>query len=112
MVGFSAIVNPASNHANTGAVTQNIVGCLWVHSADYRNASAVEFGKGVTGRTQYPQFRAFIIRIPLGHCKAAGANGAAYHHLALGHCIAAAVGGISKYGYFSPNVKIANVIRC
>ncbi len=111
VVGFAAVVNPSANHAHTGPVAQNVVGSLCLNPAYHAYSAAVELCKGVANRAQDPQFRPLVLRVPLGHSKAPGTDGAGYHHLALCHGIAHTVGGVTKYCNFRADIQIAHIVR-
>ena len=100
----------AANHTDAGSVTQDIVGILGIDTADNSDTAAVELGKGVTGGTQDPQLRSFVVRVPLGHGQTAGTDRTADKYLAVGHGVADTVGRIAENGNLGTNIEITDII--
>ena len=110
-IGLAAKVDHAANHAHTGPIAEHVVRGLGINTADHAEPAAVELGKGVAHRAQYPELGPGIFRVPLGHGQTAGADGAPDHHLAVGHGVADAVGGIAQHGDLGADIEVAHVVR-
>jgi len=98
-------VDETADHPDAGAIAEDIVGILRVDAADDGDTAAVEFGEGVAGRTEDPELRLVVFRVPLGHGQAAGPDRTADIDFAVGHGVAGAVGGIAEDGDLAPILR-------
>ena len=110
-VGAAAEIDLAADHAHAGPIAEHVVRVLRFHPADHSETAAVELGKGVAHRAEHPHLGPLVVRVPLGHGQAAGADGAADHHPAAGHGVAHAVGGVALDDDVRADVQVADVVR-
>ena len=110
-VGGAAEVDLAAHHAHAGPIAKHVVRVLRLHPADHADAAAVELGEGVAHRAEHPHLGPLVVRVPLGHGQAAGADGAADHHPAAGHGVAHAVGGVALDDDVRADIQVADVVR-
>ena len=101
----------AADHADAGPVSEHIGGGFRINPADYGDTAAVEFGEGVAGGAENPQLGPAVVRVPLGHGQAAGADRTGDKDLAVGHRVTGAVAGITKDSDLRADIQVAEVIR-
>src|SRR5210317_42739 len=99
------------NHADAGAISQNIVGALRFMTADHRDTTSHKLGKIITHRAQNPEFRRFKPWVVFGHSHAPGAYVPGDIDLPLGHGIGDSIGGITVDSDFRSRIKPSHIIR-
>ena len=99
------------DHADAGAVTQNIFEARRIVTADHCGAAGHEFGEGIPRAPQNPELRRFEAGVVLRHRHAAGADVARHIDLALGHGVSGSVGGIAANDDAGAGIEPAHIIR-
>ena len=108
---ITAEIYGTADHADAGAVTEDVVRIARLDAADHSDPAGLEFGKRVADIAKIPRLKRFEARVPLGHCVATGATTALDVEDALGAGVMGAVGDVAQDRYLGPAVYPADIVR-